>query len=592
MSSIITLQNIKKKHGPTTLFDGLSLNIEDKDRLGVLGPNGSGKSTLLKLLSTLEQVDEGNILRSRDLETIYVEQDLIIDPELSAYQFIEQCNNPIKARAILEQFSGVDTDLKFKNLSGGQKKKLQLSVKLSEECGLLLLDEPSNHLDLDSIILLESLLSETNSACVMISHDRWLLENFCDRVLEINPIYEQGYFICDGSYGDYLEKKEMFLEAQTNQLSSLKNKARTEQAWLRQGAKARTTKSKYRSDAANKLIEKMKGDTSRLKETSARISFSSSGRRTKDLVEFESINKTFGENCLIKDLSLKIQLGTKLGLIGKNGSGKSTLLKLITEELQPDSGNINRAKDLKITYFSQISELTNNLTLKQVLAPEGDSVVYNGALVHVASWASRFKFAGNQLVQPFDSLSGGEKARARIAKLMLESPDILLLDEPTNDLDINTLEVLEESLINFTGALVLVTHDRFMLSRVCDSFIGFKEGGILTTYSSYEQWFSDYKSGNYKLSSKSSTGKISNTSKDVGISSTKKNKLSYNDQREYDSIEGNLAKAEQKVSEIQEEMLTLTDPAKIQIACEKLGRAQAEVEKLYTRWCELEVLRG
>ncbi len=353
---------------------------------------------------------------------------------------------------------------------------------------MLLLDEPTNHLDLAGIVWLEELLNEGDFACVLVSHDRYFLENVATEIVELNRVYADGLLRVKGSYSKFLEGREAYLEAQSKLQDALKNRVKVEVEWLRRGPKARATKAKARIDNANELIGQLKEVNARVQTASAGIEFSATERQTKRLVEFENVSVELGGRRIVEGLNFLITAGMRVGLVGPNGSGKTTLLRLLTGELQPASGVLKKAAGLKIVYFSQMRELEEGVTLRRALAPDADSVVYQGRVVHVASYAAKFLFTGEQLNQPVERLSGGERARVLIARLMLEPADLLLLDEPTNDLDIATLEILEESLLEYSGALVLVTHDRYMLDRVSTIVLGLDGKGGAETFADYSQW--------------------------------------------------------------------------------------------------------
>ncbi len=353
---------------------------------------------------------------------------------------------------------------------------------------LLLLDEPTNHLDLAGIEWLEKLLMNAPFASITISHDRYFLENVATQMMELNRIYADGLFRVEGNYSAFLEKKDEYLEAQTKHQEALANRVRTEIEWLRRGPKARATKAKARIDKAHAMIGELNDLNARTRTGSADIDFSATDRKTKRLIDLRQVSYGFDGQTLFKDVDFTITSGMRLGLVGPNGSGKTTLLRLLRGDLLPQAGEVRRADFLRIVYFDQLRQLDPTLTLRQALAPDGDSVMYQERTIHVASWAARFLFANEQLNQPVGRLSGGERARVLIAKLMLEPADVLLLDEPTNDLDIPTLEILEESLLAFQGALVLVTHDRYMLDRVSNVVLGLDGEGTAERFADYGQW--------------------------------------------------------------------------------------------------------
>src|SRR5712675_2051159 len=393
-----------------------------------------------------------------------------------------------QGRARCWRFSrGLKTPMRA-TLSGGWRKRLAIAEAVVTHPDVLLLDEPTNHLDLAGIVWLEELLNEGSFACVLVSHDRYFLENVATEIVELNRVYADGLLRVKGSYSKFLEGKQLYMEAQSKLQDALKNRVKIEVEWLRRGPKARSTKAKARIDNAQELIGQLKEVNSRVQTASAGIDFSSTDRQTKRLVELEDVSVVLGDRKIVEGLNFLITSGVRVGLVGPNGSGKTTLLRLLPWALEPNAGAIKKAAALKIIYFSQMRELEEGVTLRRALAPDSDSVVYQGRVVHVASYATKFLFTSEQLNQPVANLSGGERARVLIAKLMLEPADLLLLDEPTNDLDISTLEILEESLLEYAGALVLVTHDRYMLDRVSTMVLGLDGRGGAEAFADYRQW--------------------------------------------------------------------------------------------------------
>ncbi len=472
-------------------------------------------------------------------------------------------------------------------LSGGWSKRLAIGCGLIQEPDLLLLDEPTNHLDLEGILWLEATLKAAPFATLLVSHDRYLLENCVSRTLELSHLYPEGIFNVEGTYSQFLEKKAAFLSAQEQLQEALANKVRREVEWLRRGAKARTRKSQARIDAAGRLINSLDEVRARNVQQTARLEFNASHRRTKRLLALEGVGKRLGEAELFQDLTLTISPRDKLGLLGRNGSGKTTLLKVLSGQLAPDVGQIERADGLRVVTFDQNREQLNPAeTLRRSLAPAGDAVVYRDRSLHIHSWAKRFLFRTEQLDLPVSQLSGGEQARVMIARMMLQPADVLLLDEPTNDLDIPTLEVLEESLADFPGALVLVTHDRYLLDRIATVILALDGQGGAELFADYDQWL-QYQ----KTIERPTESKPPQESRGRSADRDRPKRLSYLDQLEWDRMEELILEAE---AELERKQQAAEDPAIASNATaliathEALEEARSRVEQLYARWAELE----
>ena len=580
MPPIINGQGLSKKYGIHALFDNISFTVSDGDRIGLIGPNGSGKSTLLQILEGRIKPDAGELANRKRTRIAYVAQ-------YSDFAATETVRSVIQgnsdASEILGRAGFTDFDAEANSLSGGWRKRLAIVAGLVQTPDVLLLDEPTNHLDLAGIKWLESTLATAPFACVMVSHDRYLLENFATEVVELNRIYSDGLLRVQGNYSAFLEAKEAYLHAQGKRQESLANRVHTEIEWLRRGPKARTTKSKARIDNAQELITELAELNARRRTATANIDFTATDRRTKQLMELENLSYAIAGRTLFEGIDLTIKPGMRVGLVGPNGSGKTTLLRLVRGELEPTGGKIRRADQLRIVYFDQNRELDPDVTLKRALAPDADSVVYQGRVIHVASWAARFLFSSEALNQPVGRLSGGERARILIAQLMLQPADVLLLDEPTNDLDIPTLEILEESLLEFRGAMILVTHDRYMMDRVSTTVLGLDGLGHAERFADCSQW---------EIWQRLQEIKVPTVATPVAPrQAPAKKKLSYIEAREFARIEERIAEAEQT---LQVRRAALEDPA-IQSDGPRLIAASAEVEDarkavdaLYARWTELE----
>jgi ABC transport system ATP-binding/permease protein len=611
---IINVQKISKSFGANPLFQNVSFTVSEGDRIGLIGPNGSGKSTLLRVLAQQVDADEGEIALRKRAQVSYVEQDSAFPDGATVRSVIE--NSLDQAKVLPSErgtrfaetlgragFDNFDADAS--SLSGGWKKRLAICEALVQAPDILLLDEPTNHLDLAGIEWLEEALRSASFACVVVSHDRYFLENVATGMAELSRVYPDGILRVEGNYTTFLEKKEEFLHAQSKRHEALENLVHNEIEWLRRGAKARTRKSKARIDKASELIADLADLNTRTRTSTAQIDFSASDRKTKRLIELEDVGYAIDGRTLFKNLNFIVSAGLRVGLVGPNGSGKTTLLRLIRGELTPSSGSIRRAEWLRVVYFDQSRELDTSVTLRRALAPEGDSVVYQDRQIHVASWASRFLFTGEQLNQPVERLSGGERARVLIAQLMLQPADILLLDEPTNDLDIPTLEILEESLLEFRGSLVLVTHDRYMLDRVSNIVLGLDGQGNAETFADYAQWeawqaeqtrATNARPGPRDDSPRDGRAASPTSVKSVAAKSAPaKVKLSYLEAREYEGIEQRVEEAEELLRNRQAE---LEDPAiasdgpRLVTANANLESAQLALDTLYARWAELEKKKG
>ena len=490
-----------------------------------------------------------------------------------------------------------DFDIRTDTLSGGWRKRLAIAEALVQQPDILLLDEPTNHLDLAGIKWVETLLRNASFACVVVSHDRYFLENVTNEMVELSPAYADGFLRVSGNYSAFLEAKEQYLYAQQKRQDALANRVHTEIEWLRRGPKARTTKSKARIDQAHEMIGELADLNARTRTASANIDFSASGRQTKQLVQLEGVTYTIGSGgrTLFADMNFTLTAGMRVGLVGPNGSGKTTLLRLLRGDIEITGGQIRKADGLRIVYFDQNRELDPNVTLRRALAPDSDSVIYQDRVIHVAAWAARFLFAGEDLNRPVGRLSGGERARVLIAQLMLQSADLLLLDEPTNDLDIPTLEILEESLLDFRGALVLVTHDRYMLDRVSTVVLGLDGHRNFGRFASYSQWDSwqGVQQKTRAASAKSKTARArgnSSLSPPPAEPVAAKQKLSFTEVREFETMEQQIAEAER---ELREQLASLNDsavtnsPERLRSTSLRVEEVQQTIENLYARWAEL-----
>ncbi len=601
MPPIISAQGLSKRYGVAPLFEDISFTVSEGDRIGIIGPNGSGKSTLLAILNGHVRPDSGDVAVRKGTRLSAVLQISEFAAGESIRSVIEKAFDRAtvpdverlsRTAEILGRANFTDLDAPAATLSGGWRKRLAIVEALVQKPDILLLDEPTNHLDLAGIKWLESVLQNAAFACVVVSHDRYFLENVANEVVELNPAYEHGALRVSGNYSTFLEAKEQYLHAQRNRQEALENRVHTEIDWLRRGPKARTTKSKARIDKAHELIGELAEMNARTRSTSAKIDFSASGRQTKQLITLDGVSCALGDRTLFDNIHFIVTSGMRVGLVGPNGSGKTTLLRLLKGELKPTWGSMRQPDALRIVYFDQNRELDPDITLRRALAPDSDSVIYQDRVTHVAAWAARFLFTGEQLNQRIGRLSGGERARVLIAQLMLQPADVLLLDEPTNDLDIPTLEILEESLLEYRGALVLVTHDRYMLDRVSTVVLGLDGLGAAERFADYQQWEAWQRSQQAAGKSNASVETQSPSGAPGGSrASLTKKKLSYKETRELETIEERIAEAERELQAKHDALLDpaiMSDGARLHAASVELDAAQKTIDLLYARWAELE----
>jgi ATP-binding cassette subfamily F protein uup len=600
MALLLGAQSLTKSFGGRPLFTEISLDLVDGERLGLIGPNGSGKSTLLKILAGTLEPDSGTRSLRKGARLGYVPQDDCFPAEQTIEQVLldaladahlDESERHARASAILAKMSFTDRDERAGKLSGGWLKRLAIARQLIQEPDVLLFDEPTNHLDIEGILWLEKLLTGADFAFLLVSHDRYFLQNVTRRVVELNRCYPKGYFGVDGAYADFLAKREEFLAAQSQQQNVLANKVRREIEWLKRGPQARTTKSASRIRKAGELQSELAKVSDRNSHNrSVEIDFSATGRKANRLLVAQGLAKSLGGRQLFSGVDLMLAAGVKVGLLGKNGSGKSSLLKLLTGELAPDAGTIERAFDLRTVLFDQNRrQLDPDVSLRHALSPNGENVVYQGCPMHVVAWAKRFLFEPDQLPRSVGSLSGGEQARVLIAQLMLQAADLLLLDEPTNDLDIASLEVLEESLLDFSGAIVLVTHDRYLLDRVTNLIVSLDGRGPVRTFADLAQW----QAAKDERERAESTKRATPPRRKASAGDAKG--LTYMERRELEGMEAAIAGCEQSLAGHERAVAdpdVTSDHVKLRACCEQLEAAQREMSRLYARWEELEAKRG
>jgi ATP-binding cassette subfamily F protein uup len=609
MAILVSAHEVSHAYGAKKLYSGLTFSLESGERTGLIGPNGAGKSTLLKMLAREVTPDSGTLSFARGLKVGFLRQvptfkpgatvlDTLLegatgdgagggihaDPHQSAYEWLSKLE--------LDVFG---PDAPVERLSGGWKKRVALGRELVRNPDLLLLDEPTNHLDIEGIEWLEKFLARAPFACLTITHDRAFLQKVSNRILELDPRHAGGILAVQGDYATYLGVREALIDAQEKREVILRNTMRREVEWLRQGAKARTTKQQARIQRANALIEEVGELGSRNQVKVSKLEFESTGRSPKKLVEAKGIAKKFSDRFLFRNLSLVISPGTRLGLLGPNGCGKSTLIRALLGELaggvEIDEGEVLRSDKLQVAYFDQVRDsLDPEKTVARTVCPVGEFVDYAGRRMHYRSYLDRFLFSPSQVEMRVGALSGGEQSRVLLALLMLKPANVLVLDEPTNDLDLATLSVLEECLDEFEGAVILVSHDRYFLDQVCDRLLAPESDGSgrWNFYEGLSQWEASRKKAKSSERQALQPGVQAETR--AQPEAPRKRKLSYKDQRELDGMEAAIHAAEARLAELtreSEKPENLSNAVLLARLTQELSDAQAEVDRLYSRWSEL-----
>lgn len=596
---LINTHKLEKAFAGKVLFKNVSLGIEEGERVGLVGPNGAGKSTLLKILAGKMAPDSGDVTAKKGLRLGYLEQTPVFKPgETILEAILSKCLDEHEsigaayewlARLELSQFG---ESFLVQDLSGGWKKRVALARELVLGPELLLLDEPTNHLDVSSIMWLEDFLSRAPFATLTITHDRLFLQRTVNKIFDLDPKNPNYLISTTGGYLEFLEAKEILLAGQEQKELAMKNTLRRETEWLRRGAKARLTKQKARIERAGTLKDDVEELSSKNAARKVKIEFKETDRNPQKLIDVDHVTKSYDGRVLFKDFSYLVTPKTRLALLGDNGSGKSTLIRILLQQEQPTSGRVVQADKLKISYFEQNREtLKPQESVLKNICPDGDYVHYQGQYVFARSYLERFLFNRQQMDLPVEKLSGGEQSRLRIAQLMLNEAQVLILDEPTNDLDVATLTVLEESLKDFNGAVILVTHDRFFMDQVATDILAFhKQADGETTmerfagYLQWEEWYEEQKELQaQELKKEKKIEKAAAAAKPV--------KLSFKEKFELENMEATIFDLEAKLSELQAEAgkpEVASQAGKVQELYAQISGLQSKIEGLYARWAELE----
>jgi len=629
--NIVSLENVSKNYGFKPLFENVTLGLEDRDKIGIIGANGSGKSTLLKIIAGVEVPDTGRLVRAKGQTLAYLSQNPAYDPDLTVLETIFASSSGVmqtirdyeavchdvaagshdaatlermsdlqhelemsggweietNARAVLTKLEITDTAAKMGTLSGGQRKRVALAHELIFKPDILILDEPTNHLDADTIEWLEAYLARYTGMLLLVTHDRYFLDRVTDRIFEVDRGTVQNF---SGNYAYYLEKKaeqETLREVEGHKREQLIKK---ELAWLRRGAKARTRKSKHRIEAAHSLMavpkEQAKGEVD--------IAIGSKRLGSK-VIEINNISKSYGETKLIDGLTYLLKRDDRIGIIGANGSGKTTLLDMITSRIQPDSGEIEIGQTVHIGYYDQESRaLNDDQRVIDYIRDVAEYVTTNeGVQITAGKMLERFLFAPAAQYAVIGNLSGGERRRLYLLRILMGSPNVLLLDEPTNDLDIPTLIALEEYLDDFAGALIVVSHDRYFLDRTIENVFRFEPGGHVREfagdYSAYLEAIERERSSPSTVSTES--GSDQGTKATIAPTNDEKpkpKKLSFKETRELEALELSIAAAETRLPEIEKELtLAASDAGKVHELFNEQQNLAAQLDIDMMRWAEL-----
>ena len=625
----VSAENLTKSYGLKVLFKDISFNINEGDKIAIVAKNGSGKSTLLKILMGKEIADSGSVIINKDIQVVLFDQEIDFEGELNVEEFMMTLDSPPimalknyhhalltenaddmdkalnemeiheawdlenEMSQILTQLKITDLQAKMKNLSGGQIKRVALAKLLVETRAqhrhtLLIMDEPTNHLDVDMVEWLENYLSKAMVTLLLVTHDRYFLDAVCDLIWEME---DQNLYFHNGSYATYLENKIIREENLNSTIDKAQNLYRKELEWMRRQPKARTTKSKSRIDDFYETEKVAKTNT---KKEKLELDFEMK-RLGNKILELKNINKSFGDKVLLKNFSYQFQRGEKVGIVGKNGAGKSTLLNII-QGLEPyDSGSIETGETIKFGYFSQKGlQYKEEERVIDFIKEIGENFpLANGRTISASQFLRLFLFDDQTQYSPISKLSGGEKRRLHLMYVLYQNPNFLIFDEPTNDLDLPTLTVLENFLLQFQGSLIIVSHDRYFMDRIVDHVLAFEGDGVIKDFVGN---FSEYREAKSQDQNKKTQVEVREVPKktetvstpSVAATPSTKKKLSFKEQRELEMIDKEIPELEKKRAEILEKLNNESDYEKISVFSAELEKISDRMDELETRWLELQ----
>ena len=595
--NILNAEKISKTYGEKVLFDKVVLGVNKGDKIGVIGVNGTGKSTFLKIIAGIEEPDAGEIVSGRGVTVSYLAQAPQFNPGDTIVGYvIKDKNNASEAEAktILTKLGITDFDAAINTLSGGQRKRIALARTLVSPAEVLILDEPTNHLDSDMVIWLEEYIKKFKGELIMVTHDRYFLDNVTNRIVELDGGKLYGY---DTNYSGFLELKTQREEMERATEAKRANILRRELEWIRRGCQARSTKQQARIDRYEDMKEASRQVRASFENKALEMN-SVSTRLGKKTIELSDICKSFGEKKVIDDFTYIFLRDDRIGIIGKNGCGKSTLMKIITGNLKPDSGSVEIGDTVRIGYFMQENEpLDEKMTVLEFVRSIGEYVTTATGKATASQMCEKFLFGPKSQWTPISKLSGGEKRRLYLLSVLMSAPNVLILDEPTNDLDIETLEILEDYLDGFAGIVIVVSHDRYFLDRTVDRIFSFEGGGRLKQY---EGGFSDYYEKKQAENGIASDGAVQSVKEAVSGDTTsakpkkyykeRENKLkfTYAEQKEYDTIDDDIASLESKIEELDGEIAgAATQYSRLNELMQEKADVEAQLEHKMDRWVYL-----
>ncbi len=615
--NIINMQNISKSFSEKKLIDNINLGINEGDKIGFIGLNGSGKTTLLKIIAGVLEADSGEIIKGSTINIEYLPQDIEFDQELTVLEQVFKGNSDnirlvkryrealdkdtvsnkevldlsqemdrknawaleSEAKTVLTQLGIIDFKKKIKKLSGGQRKRVALASSLINPADLLILDEPTNHLDNTSIEWLETYLINRKGALLMITHDRYFLDRIVNQIVELDRGNIYSYM---GNYNYYLEKKIQRDEMEIANERKRRSLLRKELAWMKQGAKARSTKQKARIERYHEL------SNSELDVSDEKLDISVGTRRLgRKIIEVKNIEKSFGTKKVINNFSFTLLRDDRIGILGPNGSGKSTLMNILIGRIEPDKGIVDIGETVKIGYFTQETEyMDEDMRAIEYIRQGGEFIqTGEGEKISASQMMENFLFQKEEQWTPLGKLSGGEKRRLYLLRVLMESPNILLLDEPTNDLDINTLTVLEDYIERFAGAVIVVSHDRYLLNKVVDRVFVFEDNGDIKEYTGNYDYFKD----------QSKLVEEDNIKEEKPIKSERQKektlKFSFNEQRQWESIDMDIEELEKQIISIENQMeKASSEYSKLQELMKKKKDIEKKLDEKMENWIYLSEL--